>query len=597
MKYLYQLIISLILILSLMGCDKDFLNKYPQTAISPEAFFKSEEDLKLYIDGLLSLPDKYTYQSEQGTDNTATTGAVEIKILMTGNPSPETVTGGWSWGRLRDINYFLDNVDNAEVDPVVKNHYIGLARYYRAIYYYGMVKRYSDVPWYSTTLNTSDVEGLNKPRDPRVLVVDSIMADLDFAYKNVKADVPSGSPGKWAIATEYTRIALYEGSWRKYHAELKLESTANTFFQKAIEIGTAIMQSNEFQIHNTGNPETDYFDLFNSQDLQSNSEVILPHIFDSDLGHGSNVTSIFTDYEQSPTRSLVHAYLMSDGRRFTDLPNYDKMTFVEEFQNRDPRMLASLSYPGWKDKGNRYIQRLNKNFTGYHQIKGYGNSVDELYNQSYDFPVFRYAEVLLMVAEAHAELNTINQSILDQTINELRARVGLPDLNLVEANADIDPISKARYPNVSGANTGVILEIRRERRVELAFEGQRFDDINRWEVGELFAEIPKGMYFPGLGKYDMSGDGYPDIELISKDNDIPFEDEKEKNALGQTLIYYRVSTIEDGSGTVYLENGVNGGPIITENTERQFLKPQYYYRPIPQPQVLLNNNLEQMFGW
>lgn len=143
---------------------------------------------------------------------------------------------------------------------------------------------------------------------------------------------------------------------------------------------------------------------------------------------------------------------------------------------------------------------------------------------------------------------------------------------------------------------GVMLEIRRERRVEFAMEGYRHDDLMRWSAGKLLERIPKGMYFPGLGKYDMTGDGVEDIILIDKDADIPGDPEKETNSLGRMLIYYRAGTVDDNV-TVYLENGSQGGTLVTETTERTFVEPKYYYRPIPLQQVTLNPNLEQLFGW
>ena len=91
------------------SCKKDFLDRYPQTTISPELFFKSEEDLKLYVDGLLTLPGTGNFLADQSSDNMATTGSIEIKNIMTGSPSSQTITSGWSWTRLRNINYFLDN--------------------------------------------------------------------------------------------------------------------------------------------------------------------------------------------------------------------------------------------------------------------------------------------------------------------------------------------------------------------------------------------------------------------------------------------------------------------------------------------------------
>ena len=154
MKKLFIVVAAFCIVLA--SCKKDFLDRYPQTSIAPQLFFKSEQDLSLYINGLLDLPGKGNYLADQSSDNLATTGSIEIKNIMTGTASSKTLTGGWSWGRLRDINYFLDNYDKANVAQDVKDHYAGLARYYRAQFYFGMVKRYSDVPWYSHAVQPDD---------------------------------------------------------------------------------------------------------------------------------------------------------------------------------------------------------------------------------------------------------------------------------------------------------------------------------------------------------------------------------------------------------------------------------------------------------
>ncbi|MNR12860.1 SusD family protein [compost metagenome] len=202
---------------------------------------------------------------------------------------------------------------------------------------------------------------------------------------------------------------------------------------------------------------------------------------------------------------------------------------------------------------------------------------------------------MLTYAEALAELGTLNQSHVDQSINLIRKRAGQPDLNMGMANANPDPAMKQQFQNVT-SNIGVILEIRRERRIELAFENSRYDDLMRWNAGKLLTKSPEGMYFPGLGKYDMTGDGIVDIILIDQAMTIPAEENKEANSLGIKLIYYRAGTI-GADVTVYLKNGNAGGRIVTESVTRNFEEPKYYYRPIPQQQVLLNPNLKQIFGW
>lgn len=579
-----------------VSCQKGLLDRYPQTSVTPDVFFNTEEDLELYINGMLDMSGHNMYIADQSTDNSATTAAIEVKNIMTGSPSSQNISGGWTWGRLRTINYFLDNYDRASVSDDVKNHYAGLARYYRAIFYHDKVKRFSDVPWYSGTLNPGDEE-LFKAQDPRALVMDNVMADLDFALAHVRESVPTGTPGKWAVAIMDAKISLYEGTYRKYHPELELQSTANTFLQRAVATAERIMAEGGFSIHNTGNPASDYAALFGNQNLMNNSEMILVNSYDQTSNRpGNQNTGIFGNYEQSPARDLVQTYLMADGSRFTDQPGYETMGFVEEFENRDPRLAQTLVYPGWQrvQDPEPYVQFLASNFSGYHQLKGYVNSVEQAVVNSSDVPVHRYAEVLLILAEAKAELGTITQSDLDNTVNVLRDRVGMPHLDLAWANANPDPVQAAKFPNLEGANIGAILEIRRERRVEFAYENTRYDDLMRWQAGKLLEIIPEGMYFPGPGDYDLTGDGIPDIRLIPEGQTIPGE--RERNELGIQLAYYTIGPI-GGSAGVYLKNGVNGGAIVTDDRERTFIEPKYYYRPVPNTEVVLNPNLYQLFDW
>jgi hypothetical protein len=203
----------------------------------------------------------------------------------------------------------------------------------------------------------------------------------------------------------------------------------------------------------------------------------------------------------------------------------------------------------------------------------------------------------LTYAEAAAEQGTLTQSDLDNSVNLIRVRAGMPALSLATANASADPVQSAKYPDVSGGNQGVILEIRRERRVEMALEGYRYDDLMRWHGGSLMAVIPEGMYFPGLGQYDMTGDGIADIILIDANTNIPDDNNKITNSLGKTLVYYNAGSFGDNV-TVYLRNGASGGgTLVTEITPRHFIDPKYYYRPIPYQQTVLNSNLTQIFGW
>ena len=581
----------------LSACNDSFMDRLPQTEIGVESYFNTEEDLKMYCYGLTNTPG-YDYTADAGTDDQATTDNVEVKNIMTStNPTSTTITEGWNWERLYDVNFFLANCEKAEVSPEVLAHYQGIARYYRAQFYMDKVKRYSDVPWYDKPLSTND-EDLYKARDKRETVVEHIFEDYAFAAEHVKSGQPKGAIDKWIVLATLARHALYEGTYRKYHEELNLQASANGFLQKAIEASRQIMEEGGFSLYNTSNPDSDYFTLFNSLDLTTNPEIIQARYYDRATASNGFWAYMFGNYIPCPTKDLVQTYLMKDGSYYSAQPNYATKQFVEEFKDRDPRMYQTLAYPGWElintmtyaPGAGIYVQNLNKNFSGYHQIKGFINNKDQDYYYSIDYPVIRYAEVLLTYAEARAELGELTQGDLDATINLLRDRAGMPHLSL---NPQGDPVMQAAFPQVPA----IVQEIRRERRVELVFEGFRFDDLMRWKAGKLLEKEPEGLYFPSLGKFDLTGDGIEDIYLIPSTDNIPAENDKEENALGKKLTYYKTGSIDDSNATVYLSEGTKG-TILTIKDMGTFKEPQFYYRPIPRHEMELNPNLgPQLFGW
>jgi hypothetical protein len=583
-------------LLLLSSCNDEYLELVPETEIAVDNFFNTEEDLATYVNGLYSFPDFGIYYDDEATDNAATTGNREIKTIMTTNANSTTISSGWNWSYLRDINLFLANSPKANVPEMTRKHYEGVARFFRAQFYMDKVKRFSDVPWYDTVL-TTDSDDLYKSSDTRAMVIDKIFEDYQFAIDNVFTDQPSGAVNKWVVLAYASRNALFEGTFRKYHDELTLEASANRFLEFASTYSKQIMDGGAFAVHNTGKPSADYHSLFVSEDLRSNSEVIFSNISITNLRNSGFSVTVFGNYEMSPTRDLAETYLMADGSYYSTQPNYRTATFVEQFQRRDPRLSQTFAPPGWElinvsnySSGSRnYVQQLNKSFTGYHQIKGFVNNTDQDFVNGLDVPVFRYAEVLLTYAEAQAELSIINQSILDQTVNLLRNRVGMPAL---QTGISADPVQAAKYRTVSSP---VLLEIRRERRVELALEGRRLDDLMRWKAGKLMEQEPVGLYFPALGKYDLTGDGVEDIVLLSESENVPNLTNREVNTLGATLIYYRAGAF--GSNTdVYLTRG-NSGYVVATPERGAFQDPKHYYRPIPFNEVALNGNLKQVFGW
>ena len=592
-------ITCIIVLMIITGCNDEFMERYPKTSIAPENFFNTEEDLQMYIYGLynfgglgMSTDDAYNT-----TDDAVTTGVSEIKTIMTGTPSSRTILSGWTWGQLRNVNFFLANFKKANLTQAKMDHYEGLARFFRARFYYDKVLRYNDVPWIDFVMESNSNE-LFVAQDKRTFVVDKIMEDLEFAANHVEKSGKKGEVNQWVVKTFYARIALFEGSWRRYHGELNLTGTANHYFELAASLSKQIIDEGGFAIYNTGKPESDYRTLFISPDLTINPEIIMPVIYDYNVRSNGWGAGVFGDYETCPTRNIVQTYLMDDGSYYSSQPGWQTKQYVEEFQNRDQRIYQTLTYPGWELRYSSvysqglgvHVPRLGKNFTGYHQIKGFMNTenADYEYGAGIDWPLLRYAEVLLIYAEARAELGVITSNDLDISVNLLRKRAGMPDMPF---SPQIDPEMARRYPAIS--SNALLLEIRRERQVELALEGYRFNDIMRWAAGKLLETPAKGLYFPGLGKYDLNGDGVPDIMLIAGSENVPAV--RELNELDVPLIYYRVGRIGENVD-VFLENGTSGyvEHIATMGT---FVEPKHYYRPVPFTQVVLNPQLYQQFGW
>ncbi|GAA4778189.1 hypothetical protein GCM10023231_00870 [Olivibacter ginsenosidimutans] len=214
-------------------------------------------------------------------------------------------------------------------------------------------------------------------------------------------------------------------------------------------------------------------------------------------------------------------------------------------------------------------------------IKFVGDVKYDNYNRSEnDMPIFRYAEVLLNYAEAKAELGTLSQADIDISIKLLRDRVEMPNLNFQEAKAKPDPYLAKDYTNVSGDNKGIILEIRRERRIELVMESFRWDDILRWKAGQLVTRQFKGMYFPGTGKFDLDGDGKDDIWIYE----------------GTKPTAPGLQILKLGS-EILLENGKSGNVIVNPNINKVFDESRDYLYPLPVQELELNPNLEQNPNW
>ncbi|PQA55722.1 RagB/SusD family nutrient uptake outer membrane protein [Siphonobacter curvatus] len=569
-----------LVLMGLVGC-KGFLDREPLSEIAPEQFFTSESDLRLYTNSFYNVIPSAEDIYNEDIDNIVKT---TLPDAVTGRRTVPTSGGGWDWGELRKINYFLENYNRQGLSSATTNKYVGLAKFFRAWFYFNKVVRFGDVPWYNKVINTTDEAYLTQARDPRTMVMDSVLADINDAVARLATTKSTEEVTKWTALALKSRICLFEGTFRKYHTEFNLPN-ADKFLNEAVTASEELMTKSGYQIYSTS-PDLAYRDLFASLKA-SPEEVILARKFSSDLQvfHNVNYYTITASYgKPGLEKRLVNSYLMKDGSRFTDKPNYNTLPFYEEVQNRDPRLAQTIRTPGYTRIGNtnKLVPDFGATVTGYQLTKFVTAETEDSYNKSLnDMPVFRYAEVLLNYAEAKAELGTLSQSDLDKSIQLIRQRVAMPALELAKANADVDPYLAAQYTHVSEANRGVILEIRRERRIELVMESYRWNDLMRWKEGHLVADQFKGMYFPGLGKYDLDNNGTTDVVIYEGTK--PTEKGPQYLKLGSEVV---------------LEGGKNGGLVlINSNQTKSFNENRDYLYPIPIQERLLNKNLTQNPGW
>lgn len=491
--------------LALSGCE---LTKFPEDTISPDAYLGNASQLELWTNGFYAqLDNAETVAATNADDNIDNT----LGDVLMGQRSAADESG-WTWTVLRDINYYLQNSTNCK-DEAARKQYDGVAYFHRAYFYFVKVRRYGDVPWYDQVINSSDQELLYKARDSRELVMTHIMEDLDNAIAMLPTSKDVAHVTKWTALALKSRVALFEGTFRKYHGL----ANADNYLQLAAEAAEEFIADSGYKLYNSGS--TPYRDLFNSLDAKS-EEIILARLYSSTANVLHGVQFNITNERQGFTKRFMNHYLMADGSYFSAQPGYDTMTFTEEVANRDPRLEQTVLCPGYIQTGASQVTPNSLNaLTGYQPIKYVSESKYDGSNKSFtDFPLFRTAEVYLNFAEAKAELGTLTQADLDKSVNALRKRAGMPDLDLSEANASPDALLRTYYPNVTqSANTGVILEIRRERTVELCMEGFRLWDIIRWKEGQQLTKPFYGCYFPGEGEYDMDKDGVNDLLLYSGD--------------------------------------------------------------------------------
>ena len=484
-----------------------------------------------------------------------------------------TSDDNWSWSNIRACNAFLENYQLSPASESVKQRYAGEILFFRCMDYFNKVRRFGDVPWYDHVLEPGD-EDLYKARDSRTVVMANVLNDINQAIEwlPTKATTGVSRVSKDAALALKARMCLFEGTYRRYH---NIEGDTE-FLQAAYDAAGELMKSEYgYSLFQGSSPSQAYHELFIQADYNDNPEVILSREYDPSLGGANNVTRMI-GVAESPigfSRDAVEDYLCAETGRPISLCGCEghttQTTLAAELNNRDPRLLQTVASPeagehtyqlnGQRPGISNLLSGLYNSSTGYAVAKFYNpDEFSTAHNQgTLDAPIFRYGEILLIRAEAGAELGLDPE--LDRTVNALRDRVGFN--HHLTANPEADPKLVEEYPTIVGPNANLIREIRRERRVELMAEGLRYSDLMRWACGERL-NVPKLGFVPNLAS------GYTQEELDILNDQLGFV---------------------DGALDVYTKRVTNPVP--------NFISPKNYLFSIPTDEIGLNPNLVQNPGW
>jgi hypothetical protein len=354
------------------------------------------------------------------------------------------------------------------------------------------------------------------------------------------------------------------------------------------------MDKGGYSIYTTGGPGKSYRTVFTNA-TPVGQEVMLSAVCDLALSILNDANWYWTSGtygdKASFNRTFINTYLNLDGTPYTDNPAWPTMLFKDEVKNRDLRLKQTIRLGDYK-RISAGVQvpgppLFSYTFTGYMPIKW---ALDDMYYDTRDLNInsismFRYGEVLLNFAEAKAELGTLTDAEWAATVGVLRTRGGIT-AGLTTKPTVVDTYLQSNYfPDITDP---VILEVRRERGIELCLEGFRFHDIIRWKRGELMNQEWNGFYVPALNTpMDLNEDGINDVVFY----------QGTKPSLGSSLTYVDVSaTVGGKTNPQLLKNGTSGELTWMNNIKRKWEDKMYFY-PIPQSALILNPDLGQNPGW
>ena len=590
----------------------------PKSDASVNMVFSSEGGLKTYAYSFYNvLP---TYADAAHRDATLDYGVKQSISGMGVGAYTVNSSTSWSWSALRNINFFLENNVNEAVPEAIRNNYNGIARLFRARFYFDKLVTYGPVPWIDKVFNSPDDEELYKGQDTRDLIIEKIMEDLDYAYNNITvvgATENASTVNKWIAMGLKSRVCLFEAAWRKYHANDALDFaktgctkySANDLYTLAAAAAKEVMDKGPYKLHTgtayKGAGTGAYRELFTSINTQTD-EVMFAIVCDAAIQLGENNwwwNSSTYGPHLCMSRKFAKTYLNLDGTpydEFKDDGTYKQ--FFEETKDRDYRMNMTLRAYDYERTTPAGKALTPANFQG-HSLSGYQVTKFVMDDISYDdartndnnTPLMRYAEILLNYAEAKAELGTLTDGDWAQTIGALRKRAGITGGTeetgtLSTKPTKAEPYIASYYPKM--ASNPTLLEVLREREIELAFEGFRLIDLKRWAMINLWVDDPwDGIFIPAINApVDLNGDGKPDAYFYNTDK------------IGDET-YAPIQVYVGTASNNYLNvKPVEGGYFIHYAMPGRAWPERQYLYPIPQVVLDLKhsdygNGLTQNPGW
>lgn len=547
-KYIIFLLVGVLL----AGCQD--INLTPKDQLDDSQFWASPADFMKAVNTLYNTIETLGVQ-EVDSDISY---ALDVNQISNGTWSAPSSDADWSarFTDLRNCNKIIEKAKTYKGDTTTIARYVAEARFFRAYNHFRLMRKFSDVPILTEVLSTDSKELYGK-RDPQAKVEDFILSELEAAAAKLpkQSQLTSDEKGRvtqGAALALKARVALYAATWAKYH---KHRTDAAQLFDQAIDAATRVINSQEYRLYE-GAGDQSYRKLF-IDDGDDSPEGIFDNRYALDIRTHSTGTSVYWGWRGSPTKKLVDMYLCKSTGLPIENPNSGFKGYAhmaDEFQNRDPRMNQTILMPGTDFLSPEGAFNCSPAFavrpetrTGYKLWKFMGE-IKALSTQStFDVHLIRYAEVLLILAEATYEKDgVISDEVLNKTINVIRARKSVEMPALTNA-----------FVAANGLNMQT--EIRRERTVELAFEGYRRDDIRRWNTAE--AELNQA----------LKGIKYKGSE------------------------YEAQKVLNDGNPGL---TDADGFLIVEPASGRFFVSPKHYYYPVPLDELLLNPNLApQNPGW